>query len=200
MIYKSRLYKWVYPGLIWQKKENQKKVYLTFDDGPNPEATEYVLGILDDFNFKATFFCIGDNVVKYPSVYQKVKSKGHAVGNHTHNHLNGMHTSNQHYISNIEEAAKHIESKLFRPPYGKISPVQIQKIKSNYDIIMWTCLSGDYKKNLDRKESLEILKSAVKPGAIFVFHDSLKSLENVKALLPEFCQYLVQNNFTSCRL
>ena len=138
------IFKAFYPSLTWEHKTDQQCVYLTFDDGPTSEVTRYVLQVLNDFGFKATFFCIGENVEKHPSIYQDVLAQGHSVGNHTYNHLNGFKTSNQVYQSNTQKAAEVIDSKLFRPPFGRIKRKQIRLLKPQYEIVMWSILSGDF--------------------------------------------------------
>jgi len=196
----SKFLKPFYPSLIWNIQTEAKTVYLTFDDGPNPTATNYVLSILESYGFTATFFCIGDNVVKHPETYALVIDKGHAVGNHTFNHLNGFAHTEDAYLSNTKIASECIDSELFRPPYGRIKKSQITALSSDFNIIMWSCLSGDFDANLDTSRALKKLQKLTKPGAIVVFHDSLKALENLKILLPAYCEYLVKNGFQSCKL
>lgn len=199
-IHSSKFLKPFYPSLIWDIKTNEKKVYLTFDDGPNPTATPYVLDLLESFGFKATFFCIGDNVVKHPETYQSVIKKGHAIGNHTYNHLNGFDHSKDAYVANTVKASQHIESNLFRPPFGRIKRSQIRSLRSDYKIIMWSSISGDFDLTLDTTRALGKLKDLTKPGAIIVFHDSEKAHENLKELLPAYCSFLAKNGYTSCKL
>jgi peptidoglycan-N-acetylglucosamine deacetylase len=196
----SKLLKPFYPSLTWDIKTDDKVVYLTFDDGPTPEVTDYVLNILDEFGFTATFFCIGENVVKHPNTYQKISDANHQVGNHTFNHLNGFQTSSKQYDENVKQAATCISSNLFRPPFGRIKRSQINLLKDDYNIVMWTAISGDFDTNLDRSWAYKRLIQLTKPGAIIVFHDSIKAYDNLKALLPKYCTYLKENGFTSCRL
>ncbi len=134
----------MFPSLIWKMNETEKLIYLTFDDGPIPETTEWILDTLKQFNAKATFFCVGDNVRKYPDLFNKILNYGHLVGNHTYNHLNGWNTSIEEYIDNIEKAAKLIKSELFRPPRGMIRIKQAQKLLEKYKIVLWNVLSVDY--------------------------------------------------------
>jgi peptidoglycan/xylan/chitin deacetylase (PgdA/CDA1 family) len=181
--------KWLqyfYPSPEWEIKDAENSVYITFDDGPHPEITPKVLDILDEYNAKATFFCVGDNVRKYPETYQQIIQRGHQTGNHTFNHLNGWKTKNKNYFSNIDKAAGFIKSNLFRPPYGKISPLQIKELKKRYRIIMWSVLTYDFNRKLTPEKCLKNALTGLKPGSIIVFHDSEKSDKNMLYALPEF--------------
>ena len=180
--------KYIAPAYTWWAKTKNKSLYFTFDDGPHPEITPWVLNELAKFNAKASFFCVGENVKKHPETYQMLLENGHAVGNHSYNHLNGWETENERYFENIEKAATLIKSNYFRPPYGKIKPSQAKCLQNKYELIMWSHLSRDYDPSLNIQESLKALKKAG-PGAIFVFHDSEKSLCNLKQLLPELLQF-----------
>ena len=140
----ATLFKPFYPGLTWQVETSERKVYLTFDDGPSPEVTAYVMDVLKDYGFTATFFCIGENVVKHPSIYQSILDNGHTVGNHTHTHLNGFKNHSKKYVQDTAEAAKHIDSKHFRPPFGRIKRSQSRVLKHKYEIIMWSIVSGGF--------------------------------------------------------
>lgn len=187
------------PKLIWKIPGKEKKVYLTFDDGPHPEITPEVLNILNKFNAKATFFCVGDNVKKYPEVFKKILNNGHSVGNHTFNHLNGRKTENQIYFDNITLADKYINSKLFRPPYGQIKISQYKVLNKKYKIIMWDVLSGDFLPSLSKEKCLEKVIKYTKSGSIIVFHDSLKTKEKVLYVLPGILKYFKNINFkTDC--
>lgn len=183
--------KWLrffYPSLEWSVKNNSNSVYLTFDDGPHPEITQQVLDILDQYNAKATFFCVGDNVRKYPETYQQIISRGHKTGIHTFHHLNGWRSSNTKYLQDVEEAGKLIDSNLFRPPYGKISPYQIFRLKKKYRIIMWTVLTYDFSKTVSPQTCLQNALLGLNPGSIIVFHDSIKSKKNMLFALPRFLE------------
>lgn len=173
-----------FPSLIWKIPEREKVLYLTFDDGPIPEATPWVLETLKKHNAKATFFCVGDNVRKHPEIYQQVLDAGHSVGNHTFNHLNGWTTPPKEYIENIEKAAGYIDSNLFRPPRGLIRNPHFQSIKQNYKVIMWNVLSIDYEKKLSPQQCLRNVTKNAKPGSIVVFHDSIKAWKNMSYALP----------------
>lgn len=166
-----------------------KTVYLTFDDGPIPEATPWVLDQLQEYNAKATFFCVGENVRKYPKIYQRILDEGHTVGNHTYNHLNAWKTKKHTYLSNVEEASEVIDSKLFRPPYGKLTPALSKKIAEDYDIIMWDILSGDFDSNISAEKCLSNVKKNAREGSIIVFHDSIKAIDKLKVVLPHVLAY-----------
>jgi len=181
------LLKKLYPRLIWNVNHVDRCIYLTFDDGPIPIVTPYVLNILERFNAKATFFCIGDNVRKYPDVYDQIVGAGHAIGNHTFNHLKGWETDNKTYFENFLLADKILDTPLFRPPYGRIKKQQVTDLKNarpDARIIMWDVLSGDFDTDLKPEDCLKnVLKHAV-PGSIVVFHDSLKAFERLEYVLP----------------
>ncbi|MBC7381654.1 MAG: polysaccharide deacetylase family protein [Bacteroidia bacterium] len=179
----------------WKVKTNDKKLYLTFDDGPHPLITPWVLNQLAIYNAGATFFCVGDNVRKFPETYREVLAGKHAVGNHTYHHVSGWKCSLADYRKEIKEAALLIHSPLFRPPYGQIKPCHGRFLKSEYQIIMWNYLSGDFDKNLKRNESLEAMKKAG-PGSIMVFHDNEKAFENLQILLPEILRYFSLKGYT----
>ncbi len=180
---------------------NSNELYLTFDDGPVPGPTEFVLEELKKVNAKATFFCIGDNVQKHPQVFDKVLADGHAVGNHTFNHLKGWSTSLQQYLENValcESQFLNHNSKitnLFRPPYGRITNAQIKALKTEYRIVMWDVLTHDYSKNISRANCLNGAINATRPGSIIVFHDSLKAERNLTYVLPKFLEYFTTRGF-----
>lgn len=173
----------LFPAYTWKVNTDDKQLFLTFDDGPHPQITPWVLNILAEFNAKATFFCVADNVKKYPEVYKQIILAGHSIGNHTYHHLNGWKHSSSDYLADVKLAETYIESKLFRPPYGKITRKQAKELLPNYQIVMWDRLSVDYKKDLNIEESLRHMKRVDK-GSIIVFHDSEKAFENLQKLLP----------------
>ncbi|HJU45755.1 MAG TPA: polysaccharide deacetylase family protein [Chitinophagaceae bacterium] len=191
MLYLTRtpyiIRRWLYPRYIWRMPADDKKLYLTFDDGPHPDITPFVLDELKRYNAKATFFCIGDNVARYPQVYKRILEEGHAIGNHTHNHLNGWRTGDEAYFKNISEAANWIDSKLFRPPYGRITRFQAKQLmeKLQYNIIMWDVLSGDFDIQLSPERCLKNVVRNLRPGAIIVFHDSEKAYKRLSYALPK---------------
>lgn len=185
----------LFPTLVWNEPTKEKVLYLTFDDGPIPRVTEYVLNELEKFNARATFFCIGDNVRKHPDIYEKVINGGHSVGNHTYNHLKGWSTKNETYYENIDKCAKLVNSKLLRPPYGRITKSQYKKLGKEYKIIMWSILTWDFLKNLDRDYSLKTCVKKTKRGDIIVFHDSIKAEENIRYILPKYLKYFSDKGF-----
>jgi peptidoglycan/xylan/chitin deacetylase (PgdA/CDA1 family) len=178
---------WLYPTLTWHKNRNEKYLYLTFDDGPVPVVTPFVLNTLKKFNVKATFFCIGDNVGKYPEIYRDVLAGGHAVGNHTFNHLKGWKTTDADYLENVEKCSRVVRSNLFRPPYGKIRRTQIRSLQSRFPeltIVMWDVLSGDFDQTINAQKCIQNILKNVQNGSIIVFHDSTKALPRLEITLP----------------
>jgi len=175
--------------------ENKKTVYLTFDDGPVPEATPMVLDILKQHNIRATFFCVGDNVKKHPELFERLIAEGHAIGNHTYNHLDGWTKSVKKYADNVRTCQELVNSKLFRPPYGRITLKQYKHLKKEYDIIMWDVLSMDYDKNLRAEDCLELVKKNTRSGSIIVFHDSIKAKDKIPYLLPKTLEFLTSEGY-----
>lgn len=193
----------LYPSFIWNKSRKEKKIYLTFDDGPIPEITSFVLKELEKYKAKATFFCVGDNIQKYPDVFKEIITYGHAIGNHTFNHLNGWKEKNENYWHNIDLCQKTIEksyrperSSLLRPPYGRIKRRQAQYLRQQYDIIMWDVLSGDFDASLHEEGCLKKTIASTKNGSIVVFHDSIKSEKNLRYCLPRYLSYFKEKNYS----
>jgi peptidoglycan/xylan/chitin deacetylase (PgdA/CDA1 family) len=187
------------PGFILGNAYVTKKIYLTFDDGPHPTITMNVLDLLKAYNAKATFFCIGNNVLKYPEVYKRVIDEGHTVGNHTFNHLNGWKTADELYLNDINKAKGYIDSNLFRPPYGRISRFQIQQLlKPKYQIkmVMWTVLSGDFDRDISAEKCLNNVLLSTKEGSIVVFHDSEKAAEKMLYALPKVLEQFSKKGFS----
>jgi peptidoglycan/xylan/chitin deacetylase (PgdA/CDA1 family) len=181
------LLKQFYSSMIWNKSRRRHCIYVTFDDGPIPFVTPYVLNILKQYNAKATFFCIGDNVSKHPDIFEQVKNDGHSIGNHTFNHLKGWKTDNKTYIENFLKTDELLHSDLFRPPYGRIKKSQaklIRKTKPNTKIIMWDVLSGDFDTELKPETCLQHVLRYTRNGSIIVFHDSLKAYDRLEYVLP----------------
>jgi peptidoglycan/xylan/chitin deacetylase (PgdA/CDA1 family) len=192
------LLKKLYPKLIWSGDTNTRCIYLTFDDGPIPIVTPFVLNILKQYTAKATFFCIGENITRYPDIYHDVKKDGHAVGNHTHNHLRGWDTNDQIYLQNYLEADKLIGTNLFRPPYGRIKRSQVKLLKQarpDLKIVMWDVLSGDFDMSLDPKVCLRNLIKHTGPGSIVVFHDSVKAFHRLEHVLPAAMAHWVKEGY-----
>lgn len=190
----------IYPSYIWDIKTTEKTIYLSFDDGPHPQVTDFVLEQLKKFNAKATFFCIGKNVAENPDVFKRIIEDGHAVGNHTYNHLNGFKTNDEVYLNDISEAAKLISSELFRPPYGRITSFQaksLKKVLGNEDarIIMWDILSGDFDQNMTADKIIRKAMKHAKAGSIIVFHDSEKAFPHLKIILPQILALLQEKGF-----
>jgi peptidoglycan/xylan/chitin deacetylase (PgdA/CDA1 family) len=181
------LLKKLYPNLLWDANRSSKCVYLTFDDGPIPIVTPFVLNILKQYNAKATFFCIGDNVNKHPDVFEQVKSEGHAIGNHTYNHLRGWATEDQTYLNNFLKADELLNTKLFRPPYGRLKRSQVkllQNAKPGLQMVMWNILSADFDASITPEKCLDNVIKNTKSGDIVLFHDSLKARERMQYALP----------------
>ncbi len=175
----------LFPGFLWKMGGKRKEIFLTFDDGPIPEVTPWVLETLKSYNAKGTFFCVGDNIKKHKEIYHQVINEGHTVGNHTLNHLSGWSTENITYFHNIRHCARMVDSGLFRPPYGKIKPSQVQFLQRHYRIIMWDVLSGDFDPDIMPEACSQNVIQNAGPGSIVVFHDSLKAESNLKYALPK---------------
>jgi len=175
--------------LLWRKSSSSKVIYITFDDGPVPEVTPLVLDLLDEYNIKATFFCVGENVEKYPEVYNEVLKRGHRTGNHTYNHLKGASVSTDEYVANVEKASLRIESNLFRPPYGRIKKKQKKALKAGYEIIMWDVITHDYNSSLSPQTIMQNIRRYSRNGSLVVFHDSLKAERNMLTVLPLAIEY-----------
>lgn len=192
--------KMIYPGCLWNYSPgpDEKKIYLTFDDGPHPVATPFVLDELNKYNAKATFFCIGKNVIAEPPIYKRILMEDHRVGNHSFNHLNGWKTDNKIYLENIERAREQIDSDLFRPPYGRATAFQIRNLKEklNYKIVMWDILSGDFDPAVNGQLAAERVIRKSKSGSIVVFHDSAKAFRVLQVALPAVLAYFSGAGFS----
>ncbi len=186
----------LFPNFVWRIPTHQKKIYLTFDDGPIPEVTSWVLDQLADFDAKATFFCVGENVQKHPDVFERVLAAGHSIGSHTHNHLSGWGTENIPYFHNVRQGATLVKSTLFRPPYGRIKPSQVPFLMRHYQIIMWDVLSGDFDTKISQDQCLDNVISNTGAGSIVVFHDSLKSQNILEYVLPRTLEHFSQQGFS----
>ena len=187
----------LYRNQVWCFSPKEKNIYLTFDDGPTPEITDWVLDTLGQYNAKATFFCIGQNIEQNSDIFKRIYSNGHAIGNHTYEHLNGWKTSNNDYLNSVLKTEEIInkyfisdKKKLFRPPYGKIKRTQTKSlVKNNYNIIMWTVLSADFDHNIDENKCLDNVIKSAENGSIIVFHDSEKAFDKLKVILPKALAY-----------
>ncbi len=191
----------IYSSYVWSIPTKQKQLHLTFDDGPHPVVTPFVLDQLEKWNAKATFFCIGNNVLQHPDIYRNIIDCGHAVGNHTHHHLNGWHTHTPDYVTNVQQAAQLIRSNLFRPPYGRISNRSGKRLmQGHFKIIMWDVLSGDFDlKKTPEQCSKNIIQHATS-GSIIVFHDSLKAFPRLQYSLPVVLEYFTEKGYVFKKL
>lgn len=186
----------LFPKYIWDIKTSEKVLYLTFDDGPTPSVTEFVLDTLNQYKAKATFFCIGNNVEKYPEIYKRILGEGHAVGNHTQQHLNAWQHDTKVYMSDVNVASKHINSKMFRPPYGKLKSAHGKSLMTlNYTIIMWDVLSFDWDATVAPETCAKNVIEKAKPGSIVVFHDSIKAENNLKHALVKVLEHFTAQGF-----
>lgn len=181
--------------MTWDLRSERREVYLTFDDGPTPGVTPWVLEQLEKAHAKATFFLLGRNVDKHPELLCQILASGHSIGNHSYSHLKGFRSSIKRYMEDIELAGSLIDSKLFRPPYGRILPGQVKAVLENYDLIMWDVLSIDYNTSLDGDRVLQNVIRNVKPGSIIVFHDSDKASDNLAFALPRTLDFLREEGF-----
>ncbi len=189
----------IFSGFLWDIHTNEKIVYLTFDDGPTPEITQWVLAQLKQFEAKATFFCIGNNITNHPDIFAEVVAGGHSVGNHSHNHLNGWKTETADYIENVqacETLMPQTGRKLFRPPYGKIKLSQSRILqKMGYEIVMWDILSADFDRSITPEKCLDNVLKNIDSGSIVIFHDSVKAFGNLEYALPKTLQFLKENGY-----
>lgn len=190
----------LFPNYTWNIPSKEKVLYLTFDDGPIPVITPWVLDQLEKFQAKATFFCVGDNIRKNPEVFQQVIAKGHAVGNHTYHHLNGWQSDNIPYFHNVRHCANEVNSVLFRPPYGRLKPKQAQFLQRHYRIVMWDVLSGDFDPLLSEEQCLKNVIDNADSGSIVVFHDSLKASDKLMSVLPKVLAHFQEKGFTFGKL
>ncbi len=188
-------YRMLFPEAIWRIRRKEPTVYLTFDDGPIPEVTPWVLDLLDSYGVKATFFVVGDNVRRNPQLLDDIIARGHSVGNHTMNHLQGAKVSTSRYLDNINRADELIHSHLYRPPHGLLRWLQARKIKEHYQIIMYDVVTRDYNCKLTGEQVLQNLKRYARRGSIIVFHDSLKAEANIRYALPKAIEWLQANGY-----
>ena len=190
-----RLLRFFSRSKVWKIETSEKKLFLTFDDGPVPELTPWVLDVLDQFDAKATFFCVGDNVRKNPEIYNMIQEQGHQVGNHTYSHLNGFRTGIRQYVQDVFKAKKYINSMLFRPPYGRLRFLAQRILSTRFKIILWDVLSMDYNQNIDPRQVVRNVIANVSPGSIIVFHDNFKADKNLKYALPRLLDYYSKRGY-----
>lgn len=197
MIRTPGIIKNIFSNVHWGNQNKGKYIYFTFDDGPIPEVTPWVLDQLKEFNAQATFFCVGENIKKNPLVFQRILNEGHSIGNHTYNHLDGWKTENKQYLKNVLKCDEVIDSFLFRPPYGRLTPAQFRLINNrlNLQVVLWDILSEDYNTKISPQKCLDNVVNYAKPGDIVVFHDSLKAQKNLKYALPKSLEILSKEGY-----
>lgn len=184
-----------FPNALWRLPGDEKKVVLTFDDGPVPEVTPWVLNLLKGENIKACFFCVGENVKRHPEVYQQIIADGHQTGNHTFNHMQGLKNTDEAFLANVEKAAAYIDSTLMRPPHGWMSKSQYQELTKKYEVVMWDLISRDYQEKISPESVVSNVMNFVRPGSIIIFHDSVKAQKNLKPALPVVIKELKQKGY-----
>lgn len=189
------LYRMLFPETVWRLHKRERTVYLTFDDGPIPEVTPWVLDTLDRYGVKATFFLVGENVERHPELLEEILKRGHTVGNHTMNHLQGAHVSTRVYLHNVFTAKELIHSTLFRPPHGLLRWAQSKVLRARFAIIMYDLVTRDYSKKLNGEQVLNNVKRYARQGSIIVFHDSLKAEKNMKYALPRAIEWLREQGY-----
>lgn len=191
----SKWLRWLYPSAIWRMNPQERAVYLTFDDGPIPEATPFILDTLDRYGVKATFFMVGDNVRKYPELKAEIERRGHRLGNHTFNHIGGFQCSSRDFLRNTYKADEVIHSQLFRPPRGWMRWTQYMRLRRKFTIIMWDLVTRDYSRLLSADDVVQNIKKYARNGCIITFHDSLKSIEKLHTALPQSIEWLQQQGY-----
>lgn len=190
-----KVFELIYPDFIWRIPKKEKTIYLTFDDGPIPEVTPWVLEQLEKYDAKATFFCVGENITKHPGVFNQILKLGHSVGNHTYNHLNGWKTPQEEYLANFEDFERQQTTTLFRPPYGRIKKKQAREILKTHKIIMWSVLTKDYSSSVSEEKCLKNAIKNTSNGSIVLFHDSLKAKRNLYYALPRFLEHFSKQGY-----
>jgi len=189
------VYKWIMPKALHRLDSEKKQVFITFDDGPTPGVSDKALDLLDHYQAKATFFCLGQNAEKHPELFNKIQTAGHTIGNHSFSHPDGWKTNNKAYFLDIEKAEKTISSQLFRPPYGKLTLSQYHHLKKKFTLVLWDTLSLDYNQNVDAGFCWEIIKKNTRPGSIIVFHDSIKAAPRMIPVLEKTLKWLSESGF-----
>ncbi|MCR5157665.1 MAG: polysaccharide deacetylase family protein [Prevotella sp.] len=197
IIEQSAVYlRWLYPKALWRMDRRERSVYLTFDDGPIPESTPFILDTLRRYGIKATFFMVGDNVRKYPDLFERIKAEGHLVGNHTHNHISGFRHSIKEYMYNVEKANAYIRSRFFRPPHGWMRLSQYAWLSRRFKVVMWDVVTRDYSKWMTADDIINNVKRYTRNGSIINFHDSLKAIGKLEKALPHSIEWLMEQGYT----
>ncbi len=191
----------LFPGFLWRSDAQERQLYLTFDDGPVPQITPWVLDVLKDYEAQATFFCVGENVSRYPEIFRRIRREGHAVGNHTYNHISGWAHDPEVYLENVSTCAQLVDSDLFRPPYGRINRKQARSLLgNNYRIVMWDILSGDFDREIEPDQCYHNVVDNARPGSIIVFHDSVKAEANLRSALPKVLDFFARQGYAFASL
>ncbi len=185
----------LYPRAYWRMNASERAIFLTFDDGPIPEVTPWVLDVLGKYKIKATFFMVGDNVRKHPDEFKMVVERGHRIGNHTYNHLRGIEERTERYIANVDKADCYLSTNLFRPPHGFMRLNQYRALRERYRIVMWDLVTRDYNPKLNGRQVLRKVKQYVRPGSIITFHDSLRATHNLYYALPRAIEWLLAEGY-----
>jgi peptidoglycan/xylan/chitin deacetylase (PgdA/CDA1 family) len=195
---KPWILKQIYGDCLWEVKEEEKSIYLTFDDGPHAQDTPFILDELKKYDAKGTFFCLGRNVVAHPEIYTRIREEGHSIGNHTYDHYDGWRTNNDKYFEDITKAKEHITSTLFRPPFGHITRFEVRKLREQFGLktIMWTIMAGDFDPKTTGEQCLNNVIGSATPGAIVVFHDNDSASRNMRYALPKAMEYFSENGYT----
>ena len=188
--------RWLFPRALWRMDRHKKEIYLTFDDGPIPEATPWILDVLDRYGIKATFFMVGENAYRYPHLLEEVRRRGHRIGNHTYNHLGAFKHHNHTYLENVEKANRILQTDLMRPPHGLMRWHNYHVLRRTYRIVMWDLVTRDYSHNLTAEEVFWNVRHYVRNGSIITFHDSLKSIDKLKVMLPQALEWLLEQGYT----
>lgn len=192
LIKSPKILQYLFADFLWKIDTNEKVIYLTFDDGPHPVITPWIIDLMNKYNAKGTFFLIGDAVSRHPDLYQLYKANGHQVGNHTYKHIKGWLSRKKNYLKEIAKCAKIVESNLFRPPYGQINLQAIQEIKKKYKVVMWDVLSWDFDTKTSAKTCLSNVINSSKEGSIIVFHENEKSIKNIMYALPKVLEHFTK--------
>ena len=188
--------RWYYPQVTWNKSRADKKLFLTFDDGPIPEITPWILDRLAQYQIKATFFCVGENITNHPEIFQRLLDEGHRIGNHTYNHLKGWKYSDNEYVDNVYKCHQLTQSNLFRPPYARAKKSQLNLLSKDFEFIYWDVLSGDFDQSITPEQCFRNIINYSKNGSIIVFHDNIKAIPRVQYALPKTIEYFLERGYT----